>query len=319
MKNKHLVLLFVLTLLVGLAVRKAPWRDSTFFQRNLLKIDTAEVQQIQIALPAQPTLYLLRGDAAWTAEQASRSVVVSPEMVRQILEVLAELRSVRIEKSKMPDTLGFVPGFAIQVTTIQSNKRQESFSIGQEILENAQAGTYVELPKHGGIYLVNKHLRKLFSLSLEHFRNTGIAQFSPEKVRAFTIFGHDADSLHGHKQAGTRQWINSDSSQIYPDDRVQNWLIKLQQLKGLAFADLFDESQANETMNTEIQLFLEAETMPLTLKIYHVKHGHLPEELSEKRTARRNICPYVIQSSQNPLNYFEIPDTVLLQQICQPF
>jgi hypothetical protein len=162
-------------------------------------------------------------------------------------------------------------------------------------------------------------LRKLFSLSLEHFRNTGIAQFSPEKVRAFTIFGHDADSLHGHKQAGTRQWINSDSSQIYPDDRVQNWLIKLQQLKGLAFADLFDESQANETMNTEIQLFLEAETMPLTLKIYHVKHGHLPEELSEKRTARRNICPYVIQSSQNPLNYFEIPDTVLLQQICQPF
>lgn len=319
MKNKHLVLLFISTLLVGLAVRKAPWRDSTLFQSNLLKIDTAEVQQIQISLPAQPTLYLLRGDAVWTAEQASRSVVVSPEMVRQILEVLAELRSVRIEKSKMPDTLGFVPGFAIQVSTIQSNKRQESFSIGQEILENTQAATYIELPKHGGIYLVNKHLRKLFSLSLEHFRNTEIAVFLPEKVRAFTIFGQDADSLYGLKQAGTRQWINADSSQIFPDEQVQNWLINLHQLKGLAFADLFDESQANEYLNTEVQLFLETETMPLTLKIYHVKHGHLPEELSEKRTSRRNFCPYVLQSSQNPLNYFEIPDTVLLQQICQPF
>jgi hypothetical protein len=162
-------------------------------------------------------------------------------------------------------------------------------------------------------------LRKLFSLSLEHFRNTEIAVFLPEKVRAFTIFEQDTDSLQGLKQAGTLQGINADSSQIFPDDRVQNWLIKLKQLKGLAFADLFDESQANEYLNTEIQLFLEAEKTPLTLKIYHVKHGHLPEELSEKRTSRRNFCPYVLQSSQNPLNYFEIPDTVLLQQICQPF
>lgn len=315
MKNKHLVLLFLATLLVGLAVRRAPWRDSTFFQTNLLKLNSAEIQQVQITLPEQQTLFLLRGDTSWSVEQAERSVAVPSAEVLPMLEALADMRSIRIVKTRRPDTLGFTPGKAIQVSITLSDARQEVLSLGWETLENAQPTTFVHLPQHEGIYLVNNHLRNLFTKKLSDFRNSTIARFSPNEVLRFEVSGKALDTLAFQKNDSSGVWESERVSHIIPDESVQIWLTKIARIHGLRFADLFDDSHINETTHAQIRLQLKNQPEPLVLRIYYFQW---PVTL-EKQSRNPEANSFVIHSSQNPTNYFELTDTSLLRQICQPF
>ncbi len=319
MKNKHLVLLFIITLLVGLAVRRAPWRDAVFFQANLLKLDTAELQQIQITLPEHPPLFLLRGDAGWAAEQSDRSVTVPPDAIQQMLEALADLRSIRIAKTERADTLGFTPNAAIHLALFQKNNQQESLTLGWESIEGSQPSTYVQLPKHEGIYLVNNHLRNVFSKSLNDFRKLGIAQFSLPQVCGFSILRQNMDSLFYQKNDSSGMWKRASFDQALPDDSVQIWLAKIARLKNLPFADLYDESHANGNFFAQISLVLKGQTEPLTLKIFRSKQTNVPEEMPTRKPDRRPLAPFVLHSSQNHTNYFALSDTALLRQICQPF
>ena len=319
MKNKHLVLLFLFTLLVGLAVRRAPWRHATFFQTKLLKLDTASIQQIQITLPNKPTLFLLRSDIGWSAEQEERSVVVEPYTVNKILGALADMRSIRIAKTDLPDTLGFIPTAKIQLTVVHSNAQSESITIGWETIENSQAATYVQLPRHEGIYLVDNHLRNIFAKKLTDFRKQTIIQFTPEAVRSFSIAGPNLDSIIFVQNDSSGMWEGGMISQVQFNDQVQNWLSKIRGLDGLAFADLFDESHANESLYARIRLNFKEQSEPLILETFLAHQIYVPETFPSQKLDRRQFAPYVLHSSQNPTNYFAFPDTVLLRQICHPF
>ncbi|MFN0173092.1 MAG: DUF4340 domain-containing protein [Saprospiraceae bacterium] len=319
MKNKHLVFLFIVTLLVGLAIRRAPWQDSKYFQTNLLKLDTASVQQIQVALPGQDILYLLRNDAGWSAEQGDRSINLPQEAAQKMLSTLADLRSIRIAKTSMPDTLGFSPATAIQISIIDDKTQSESLTIGWETIENSQAASFVNLPKHGGIYLVNDHLRNVFSKTLTDFRNRTIVRFAPSSVQGFCIFGLNMDSLLFQKNDITGIWEGSEGSKDYPNDSIQIWFAKIAELHGLQFADLFDESRASDAFYAKITLLFETQLEPLTLTIFHWHQQIVPEVMDRQKLNRQKFANFVLHSSQNPANYFALNDTLLLQDICWPF
>lgn len=320
MKNKHLVFLFIVTLLVGLAIRRAPWQNSKFFQTNLLRLDTASVQQIQVTLPGQDILYLLRGDAGWSAEQGDRSVNLPQEVAQKMLATLADLRSIRIAKTNMPDTLGFLPATAIHVSIIHDKSQNETLTIGWETIENSQPATFIQLPKHEGIYLANNHLRNIFSKTLSDFRNQSIVRFAPSKVRGFYLFEQNSkDSLLFQKKDSTGIWESPKGIHCYPNDSVQIWLTKIAGLRGLHFADLFDESHSSEAFYGKISLVIETQEEPLSLTIFHLPPQSVPEVRSLQKMDRRQIAPFVLHSSQNPANYFALNDTILLRDICWPF
>ncbi len=319
MKNKHLVLLFILTLFIGLAVRRAPWRNAIFFQTRLIKLDPTEIQQIQITLPAQPTLFLLRGDVGWSAEQGERSVSISKEAVQKMLAAFADMRSIRIVKTARADSLGFSPASNILLTLIDNKDQQESLNLGWETIENKEPATYVQLPRHEGIYLVHDHLRNIFSKSLTDFRNQTIASFVPSNVRQFTVMGKMIDSLQYQKSDTAAIWVSVNSAQVLPDPIVQNWLKSLAGLSNLPFADLFDESHARDLLYTQIRLDIQDQSDPLILKFYHLNQINVPEILPVNKPDRRQLVPYILYSSQNSTNYFTFPDTALLYQICNPF
>ena len=319
MKNKHLVFLFLVTLLIGLAVRKAPWRNYTFFQTTLLKLDTLSVQQITVTRPAQPGIVFLRGDSGWTADQEERSVNIPTEFAQQMLAILADLQTIRIVKSQRPDTLGFSLSTAIQLRILSLNQSEESLGIGSEVMENGQAATYIQLPRHEGIYLVNKHLRSVFSKSLSDFRNSSIASFPMNKVRSFVVTGPKVDSLTFHKNDSTASWNSALDGRILSQEQVQNWFALIAGLKDLAYADLFDESHTDETYFGQIRLKIEGAPDPLILKFYQLNRINVPEDLPHHKPDRRQFAPFVLHSSQNPTNYFALPDTSLMRQLCHPF
>ncbi|MDO8368829.1 MAG: DUF4340 domain-containing protein [Saprospiraceae bacterium] len=319
MKNKHLVLLFIITLLIGLAVRRAPWRNDTFFQASLLRLDTAKVQQIQVTLPNQPVLFLLRGDTGWSAEQSDRSANVSADLTQKMLAALADMRSIRIVKTDRADTLGFTRANAIHITIVHGEAQKESLIIGWETVENKQAACYVQLPMHDGIYLVNNHLRNTFAKALSDFRNPTIAQFSPSDVRSFSLYRQNPDSIFFQKNDSTGRWESPAATQNYSSEQVNVWLSKIAGLHDLTFADLFDESHASESFYARINLIFESGVVPLTLSFYHFRPMNVPEEWPAKKPDPHQLAPFVLFSSQNPINYFAFSDTLLLRQIISPF
>lgn len=319
MKNKHLVLLFLITLLVGLAMRRAPWRNSAFFQTKLLKIDPSEVQEIHITLPASPVISYLRGDAGWSAEQGDRSVNIPTLDIDRMLVALTDLRSIRILKTKQADTLGFIPSKIIQLSLTHGENEIETLEIGKEIMLNNEPATYIQLTRHEGIYLVKNHLRKVFSRTLKDFRNQTIALFDPSNVKDFTIFRQDIDSLYYQKNDSSGVWESPSSSGVFHNDSVQIWLSQIAALQNLAFSDFFDESHKSESFYASIQLRFQLQAEPLTLTFFHLRPLNVPEEMPAQKPDRRQLAPFVVHSSQNPTNYFAMADTTLLRHICQPF
>jgi hypothetical protein len=316
-KNKHLVLLFLATLAVGLLARRFPWRNVLDFRAELVRLDTAQVIQLSLQIPGQAELLLERSDAGWVAAQADRNAPVPPLAVDSMLAALRSIRSIRIAHSQRPDTLGLAAHQALRVVATQRDGHRETLFLGRETFENSELSTYVQLAEHQGIYLAANHLRRIFWKNLRDFRPRLVTDFGPATVRAFLIFGEMRDSVFATKNDSTGQWSLRGQPLEMADDSVKIWLRSLSRLNGLPFADLFDESLAEETLVAHIALECAGQAEPLTFKIFHLKPPNIPEVLPAPAPDRQQFAPYVLHSSQNPNNYFALPDSLLAKRLAR--
>lgn len=317
MRNKHLVLLFFAVLAAGLLARRLPWFKANIFQTDLVAVDTSAVTQISIFQPDQPELLLERTEAGWAAAQELRSVAVQPEQIAPLLDVLFAVRSLRIVKTTQPDTLGFSGKNRLQVVVFQDKKIVEQFEIGNETLENGQPATFIHLNRHEGIYLVQNHLRGIFSKKLDDFRDKKVAVFDPMSVKKI-VLAWPEDGLEVQfpifKNDSSGRW--EPLGQAPPEiagDTIQAWLRLFARLEGSPFADNFDESRARKTLLSRVELYPESSDS-LIFRIFYVRPPDLPEEIAFAKA--RHLPVYVLHSSQNPSNFFAPQDTTLLRRIC---
>lgn len=318
MKNKHLVLLFLLTLLIGLALRKAPWKNAVFFQSNLLKVDTSQVQQILIACPGKPDLTLVRTENGWSAEQQERSTFVQASASQQLLAVLADMRSIRRVKSTKPDTLGFGVGISIVVSVFMGNERLEKFDIGWETIESGRSATYVHMPAHRGIYLASGHFRQIFSQSLMDFRDKTSTSFDAHEVQSFSIEQVGQSPMTFVFDEENNQWVCTHPEIYWPADSTLAWLRWCSKLPQLPFYDLFDESRADERLLAKVIFHFKQKHPPVVLQIFHAMPSSPPEHIPNLKAAMKDQ-PFALHTSQNPTNYFALPDTMFALRLCCPF
>ena len=319
MKNKHLVLLFLLTLGLGLAIRHAPWREAAFPGTQLLPTDTAEIRRIEIQMPGQSVLVLTLNDAGWDAEQKNRSTNVPPAQSQQILAALSNLSASGLIKTTRPDTLGFSPASMIRVTVFYANEPTKYLDIGTEIIKNGKPVTFVRMYRHEGVYMIENKIRPVFSSTLTDYRSAAMPGFDPNNVQGFSISGKGFDSLAVQRNDSLGCWLSSLGNRRLRQDSVSRWLETIAALKTQPFADLFDETLASKTFYAQITLQLRTLDEPLTLKVFHLSHPVWPEEMPESASDKRPLSPYVFYFSQYPSNYYMLSDTTLLPWICQPF
>lgn len=313
MKNKHLLILFLATAALGLLARRFPWFRAHVFQTDLIAVDTTSVTQISVFQSGEPELLLERTEGGWAAAQEMRAVTVAQEHIAPVLAALSSIRSLRIVRTAMPDTLGFSGKKRVQVVVLKEGDLLEQFEIGDEILENGQPATFIRLNRHEGVYLVESHLRGIFSKNLDDFRENTIARFDPSTVRAVALERPDSMPVFFQKNDSTGYW-ETPGKVAFPNDSVQIWLNLFTRLNGSPYADHFDESRARETLDSRITLYL-ATSDSLVFSVFYVKPPDLPEELPLSKI--KTLPLYVLHSSQNAANYFAPPDTALLRRICR--
>lgn len=311
MKNKHLVLIFLLTLVVGLVARRLPWRVSEIFQTDLIEVDTSALQSISINRMGGVELLLERADIGWVTDENDRPVQVPAGDIGPMLEALAHIQSIRIIKTDRPDTLGLDKPITVKATW--DDKPRETFHIGKQTMEGGLPATYIELDHHEGIYLVKNHLRNVFDKNAAQFRPNTAFQLTPDAVYKIRFFWNRQDSIfYLDRNDSLSLWEYG--TVTWPQDTIGKWLQQLPRLNGTPFADHFDDSRAKETLVASLTLRSRPDTTPLELRFFYYAPPEIPEEPSAIGD-HKGLSSWVLHSSQNPLNYFCIHDTVLLKHI----
>ncbi len=318
MKNKHLVLLFLAVLAVGWLARNTPFWRSDRLETGLIRADSARINRILIGAPGQPELSFERSESGWFATQEGRSAPVAQAVMDTLLASLMQIRMVRIVKTTQPDTLGLAAVGDVRVHIFEKNQPADLFRLGKEVMENGAPATYLALPGHEGIYLVKGHLRSVFSRKMAEFRLNTALQFSPQQIKAIRVLDKNAGDQLWLKNDSLQTWLHADTLLNCPDNLAMAWLRQLLRLNGRPFADAFDESRAADQQVAEIVL-LDGNTAvePLTLRIFYIVPPELPEDLSQIRSRRAALSPWVFHSSQNPDNYFALEDSALAKLLCR--
>ena len=315
MKNKHLLLLFLGVLILGLMSRHLPWNYRSFFKNELIRIDTSSLIQCAVLVSGQPELSLDRTETGWVAVQLNRSTPLADTQILPLLSVLSDIHILRTLKSSGVDTMGLSESMRLCVTLQLKNRRQEQFWLGNETLENGAPATYLQMPRHEGLYLVPGHLRRVFSKNLDDFRSDNI--LSPlDSVLEIGLQWADELPVFFERNDSTGRWESTNGLLSCSGDSVQNWLLLFKRLQKIPFADNFDESRASETHQATIFLVLQNRST-LRLRIFYDKPPDIPEDLTALRArGYRNLPAYILNSSFNPVNFFAIEDTGLVRQIC---
>lgn len=316
MKNKHLLLLFLGVLILGLMSRHLPWTYRSFFKNELIRIDTASLVQCVMLVSGQPELSLDRTETGWVAVQLNRSTPLADTQILPFLSVLSDIHILRTLKSSSVDTLGLSESARLCVTLQLNNHREEQFWLGNEVLENGAPATYLQMPRHEGLYLVPGHLRRMFSKNLDDFRSNDIIPFPLDSILEIGLQWANELPVFFERNDSSGRWESTNGLLSYSRDSIQNWLVLFNQLKKIPFADNFDESRASETHLATIFLVLHNKS-PLGLRFFYAKPPDIPEDLTALRArGYRNLPVYILNSSFNPANFFAIEDTSLVRQIC---
>jgi hypothetical protein len=312
MKNKHLLLLFACTLLLGLLARRFPWSPRKGFGRPLIELDTALVGTISVARPGGAELLLQRTEAGWVVSEEGLNVPLPPQESRDILAALVAIQSSERIKSSHPDSTGLLDPLAVEVRSTDGHT--ESFAIGTQQHPMGNAHTYLKIPRLNGIYLVQTRLRELLERRATDFRRKTALQFNPEGINGLGLGWPERDSMaHFFPTDSAQVWGNDLGGRV-PRDSVLRWLRLLQRLNGGPFADYFDDSRAAASEQLDVSLFANG-ALVASLRFFHLRPPEMPEAHERFAKMPYPLQPWVLHSSQNPHNFFALGDTLLVKQI----
>ena len=316
MKNKHLLLIFICTLLLGLLAKYSPWFKSEIFQADLIRVDPADLQRLSITQAGNPELLLERSDEGWVASQEDFAVRTADSILAPLLLAIAQIRSLRIIHSDRRDTLLLLPTQAIHVAIYLKNGQKETFEIGREVLENKQPATFIEIDRHEGIYLTNQYLRRIFTRSIDDFRSKTVLAFSPTPLQSVCILRPGIDTVFFQKSDTSLLWQSSHSAQMIPVMALKKWLGYCQRLNSLPFATHLEEMQTADNLLLTLMFYTPDTAEPMILKVFGLMGNTLGDDSTVNVPTASKKPLFVLQSSQNRYNFFALKDTLLLQKIC---
>lgn len=309
MKNKHLLIIFVATLLLGLIARYAPWFKSDTLQSDLIRVQPGAVKRLSLVAPGAAELALERNEDGWVAAQSDLAVRTPDSLVMPLLDALKQVKALKIIHSAMPDTLWLLESQSLAVGVEIQPGRKEHFHIGREVMENGQPATYLKIEPHEGVYLVQGHLRRPFSLNIDDFRSKTVLQTPVASVTAVSLTRSGFDDLYLQKNDTTAGWMQNGAMQ--DSSLVELWLQQLQQLNGQPFATQAQEAGTDDAPALKIELGGKPGSEPVLLEFYGLTYRMNPDSTLDIQTRK----PCLVHSSENPFNFFYVKDQGLVRRI----
>ncbi len=314
MKNKHLVLLFMLVLLSGLVLRRVPWFCRAPLQAPLLRVSAEAVYRLRVLWPGRSEWSLERTAMGWMVEQDGRTVPISSDAARGF--VLLFTQGIRLESVPVKvfeDAVAEAP--LVQVLVEAHGTTPLALDIGPEIPGPTGAQTLIRFRSHAGHYRAYTALRSPLNRTLDSFRSRQLLAFVPDEVWQITfVWPPDSTTIFERRDSVVWQTPSEHGAEL-PFHPVQYWLNAVAQLKDLPFADFFDESREEEWLQLTATLTAKS-GQAVVLRFFAWHPPELPEDVGPLlKQGLRTPPRYVVHSSANPRHYFALPDAEMGERL----
>ncbi len=313
MKNKHLVLLFLLVLLLGLVGRRLPWRCQSDLRGRLVHAPEA-IYRIQVSREGQTDLFLEYTAAGWVAEQEGRIVPISRDTMAALFDLLGQLRHFTPLTDK-ESTRAFATAKPIHLQLFFSDRPPTSLQWGLEQSDSEGPWTLVRIAKQEGVYRVRGAFRSWFDRTIDDFRNRKLLLFDLTQACNIALYW-PTDSSVLLEKIDSITWQRASNTPENPYLSFPYWLNAVAQLQNLPFADFFDESREEEWLCLTVVLTA-CDGKTFTLRFFALEPLDLPEDVrSLHRQGIKALPRYVAHSSANPHNYFALLDAEVGARLC---
>ncbi len=312
LKNKHLVLLFLIVLFAGWVARRIPWPyRSASLKSALFTVDPADVYGLRITHPDGTDLLIEHTPAGWMAEQDGRSVPIPQDSATALIGLLTE--PVALERPSNPASARMLSPIRLQLLTHRGPTTW--IEIGSE----SASQTLVRFPWRQGLYCARVALRSRLPQSPDALRERRLLPCPPTDICQITFAWPNKDSsLTWEKNPISRSWYLVDDRKILsPQDSatIPRWLNAVARLNHLPFADFFEEEQDEHQLHLVVTLTTVDQTS-VTLRFFKLSPVQDLEDPSLLlRQGMRTFPSHVVHSSANPLHFFALSDEYSIAQL----
>jgi hypothetical protein len=305
MKNKHFVLFFLATVALGVAFKKCDF--DYLYKKNtiIFEQDSAKITSFSYILNDTDSLEILWHNMSnrWLVTQNLKTIEPREELVSELFSEIknAQIGSVLTKNQADYDSFNIEKKKAVQLKIFKNDREFDAFFLSEFKKNDGQTGFAVRFSSADEVFeLTNSKIVKLLKTPLNSLKNNELCQFDPEKIIAVSI-DLDNDSLFLFDKTDGF-WITPGGEEKLELTQFSRFFGQLQNIqRGLEFAENFGEFEKNNARVGQISLMSADAKGSFSLVGY-----------------RKNEQNFVIHSSQNPANFFELPDSIARQIFCNP-
>jgi len=301
MKNKYLLLTFLIFAVGFLATQFYYEGQPRTLQTTLIQLDTNQITSLLI----YPSIdnkeeYLLKKEADfWVVHKKDVTLRVADDIASKFLKNLANIKTIGVV-ARHPDAWGnydIDPDKATKIKVYKGKYLLDEFYVHCYNTQNNAIpnNSFIRLMTGGEVYEVNSSLSQLFSKSFKDYRNTTILKIRKSTIENISIAHHDKETVLSKK---SNIWTQDD----LPVDTItlDNYLTGLTTISSEKFVDDFDLVESKNSLYKTLIIQGNGIQGPIIINAY----------LDSTRT-----LPFIIQSNQNENSFFASGENGIYEQI----
>lgn len=298
MKNKHLVFFFIASLAVGWGLKRCEFGQKGPLEGELLSIDTSRISEFSYWPGGDERLEIafFKSAKGWFALQNGRTISPDALFLNELMTAFSGGKILRMAGRSRDEwaSFGLSDSLATHLFFGKNGAEGRAFLIGNPSKSGAQKpSTFARLPTGEEVFELETNLAELLDRPFNSLRNSELCRFEPEAVVALAFNYPSRPTVILDCVEGA--WQTPGGSVEIPAARLADLFRVLQKVRrGLPFADDFGEMEKSRAYTTRL--------------LVSTREAEGSFSLIGYRRAER--AGFVVNSSANPANYFEVPDSL---------
>ena len=289
MKNRTLIIILVVLLVIYLASRLLSSDRERSFNPDIVELDTANVTSIVITPKDTSDIpfTLQRNGDQWTITSGAGSYRATQASVGSLLGNLASIKAERVV-TKNPDKWSdydVSENSGTRVQVYRGDQLNTDMFIGRFNFNqmNRSGNSYVRLASDSDVYSVDGFLSMSISQDPANYRDQNVTQLNKENLTRIKFQSPDLDAYYQRDSIG---WTDESGSKI-DSSAMESYLNPLQSVNGITFADDFNMEEGSLIS----QLVIEGNNMEVPVIV-------------DCFASQDTLHDFVIRSSSNQEGYF---------------
>lgn len=303
MKNKHLVLIFVLLVIAVVLSRQQLGKRERSFEAALVEIDSSVISRIVIQSPGAIEFSISREGSTWILSDGIQSHTADPEPVQKLLQAVQKIESRQIiaKDQELWTLYGLDEAQATRIRLFSGRNQKHDFLIGGVNFDpNTQSVVaFLRLAQEKTVFATDGYQLMSIGKTYDSFRNRTMLKMKREmEITSFSWELPDT-TLEFRKLPDGWKLFN----EVLDSMEVENYLNVFRNTSAEYFADGFDE--------------INAEQFPM--RILRLEGKNIPDEMvltCYQDTSR--LPTFVLNTSQNPQAYFQADSMRVFGEIFPP-